>query len=316
VQEATELTEDDWEALTTRLRNGRAPIQQLIADCNPAEPTHWLKARCDAGQTRMLNSRHEENPRLFDANGKITSEGHVYMKKLDNLTGVRYLRLRLGQWAAAEGVIYDEWNPGIHLIPPFEIPDDPARPWPRWWSIDFGYTNPFVWQNWVENPDGVLFLTQEIYRTNTVVEDHAKEILQLTQGQLQPQAVITDHDPDGQRMLERSLDIRTRGALGRTATTSAYKKVKEGIEAVKVRMRSERLFIFQGAVARRDADLVDRHKPSCTADEIPGYVWAEQVTVGVPKDQPLKENDHGCDAMRYMVSHRDLVGRPTLRFVG
>ena len=57
VQEATELTEDDWEALTTRLRNGRAPIQQLIADCNPAEPTHWLKARCDSGQTRMLNTQ-------------------------------------------------------------------------------------------------------------------------------------------------------------------------------------------------------------------------------------------------------------------
>ncbi len=312
VQEATELTEDDWEALTTRLRNGRAPIQQLIADCNPAEPTHWLKTRCDAGMTRMLNSRHEENPRLFNADGRITHEGSVYMKKLDNLTGVRYLRLRLGQWAAAEGVIFEEWNPGIHLIPPFEVPDH----WARWWSIDFGYTNPFVWQNWAENPDGVLFLTQEIYRTQTVVEDHGREILMLTQGQLQPQAIITDHDPDGQATLERTLDVRTRGALGRTATTSAYKKVKEGIEAVKVRLRSERLFIFQNSVARRDSDLVDRHKPSCTADEIPGYVWAEQVTVGVPKDTPLKENDHGCDAMRYMVSHRDLLGRPTLRFVG
>ena len=86
--------------------------------------------------------------------------------------------------------------------------------WARWWSIDFGYTNPFVWQNWAENPDGVLFLTQEIYRTQTVVADHAKEILFLTQGQLQPQAIITDHDPDGQQTLERALDVRTRGALG------------------------------------------------------------------------------------------------------
>ena len=28
--------------------------------------------------------------------GKITREGQVYMKKLDNLTGVRYLRLAVG----------------------------------------------------------------------------------------------------------------------------------------------------------------------------------------------------------------------------
>jgi hypothetical protein len=100
------------------------------------------------------------------------------------------------------------------------------------------------------NPDGVMFLSQEIYRTNTIVADHAQEILFLTQGQLQPQAIVTDHDPDGQMTLERALDVRTRGALGRSATTSAYKKVREGIEAVKVRMRSERLFIFQNSVAR------------------------------------------------------------------
>jgi phage terminase large subunit len=44
VQEATELTAADWEAITTRLRNGRISFQQLIADCNPSVPTHWLKA--------------------------------------------------------------------------------------------------------------------------------------------------------------------------------------------------------------------------------------------------------------------------------
>ena len=34
-QEATELELADWLALTTRLRNGVMPYQQLIADCNP-----------------------------------------------------------------------------------------------------------------------------------------------------------------------------------------------------------------------------------------------------------------------------------------
>jgi PBSX family phage terminase large subunit len=310
VQEATELEEDDWETLTTRLRNGRAPIQQIIADCNPQEPTHWLKQRCDAGKTRMLNAHHTENPLLYDENGRVTPRGHVYMSKLENLSGVRKLRLFMGQWAAAEGVIYEEWSPAIHHITPFLVPDE----WPHWWSVDFGYTNPFVWQNWAMNPDGVLFLTQEIYRTETLVQDHALEMAALTSGQRQPQAIITDHDPDGQGTLHRELGRATRGVFGSKAPVSAYKKVKEGIEAVKVRLRSERLFIFQGSVARRDQELVDRHKPTCTADEMPGYIWAEQKTVGSPKDEPLKENDHGVDALRYMVAHLDLVGRPKLRF--
>jgi phage terminase large subunit len=38
VQEAIELYENDWESLTTRLRNGVVPFQQLIADTNPDAP--------------------------------------------------------------------------------------------------------------------------------------------------------------------------------------------------------------------------------------------------------------------------------------
>ena len=35
VNEATELTEATWENLTTRLRNGKSPRQQIMGDCNP-----------------------------------------------------------------------------------------------------------------------------------------------------------------------------------------------------------------------------------------------------------------------------------------
>ena len=64
-QEAVELTEDAWEAVTTRLRNGKLPYQQLMADTNPDKPRHWLKQRCDAGRTVFLESRHEDNPMLW-----------------------------------------------------------------------------------------------------------------------------------------------------------------------------------------------------------------------------------------------------------
>ena len=43
IQEATEVSEPDWEAVTTRLRNGVMPYQQLISDVNPDGPEHWLK---------------------------------------------------------------------------------------------------------------------------------------------------------------------------------------------------------------------------------------------------------------------------------
>ena len=93
VQEATELTVTDWEAISTRLRNGVMPYQQLTADCNPDVPTHWLKVRADQGRTRMIECRHEDNPLLYDepepGTFTLTRTGAAYMARLDALTGVR-----------------------------------------------------------------------------------------------------------------------------------------------------------------------------------------------------------------------------------
>lgn len=300
IQEATELDEDDWEALTTRLRNGKAPIQQMIADCNPDHPTHWLKQRCDQDRTVMLNCTHEENPRLFDDLGALTDGGRDYIGKLDALSGVRYLRLRKGLWAAAEGVVYENYDPAVHLIKPFDVPKD----WRRWWSVDFGYTHPLVWQNWAEDPDGRLYLTMEIFRAQTLVEEHARKILSMVAGQRKPDAIICDHDAEGRATLEKHLNMPTR---------AAFKGVMEGIEAVQVRLKQRRLFIFEGACRERDADLADRKHPTCTADEIPGYVWMDGLKNN--KEGPVKEEDDGCDALRYMVAARDLTGPPRARWL-
>jgi phage terminase large subunit len=309
VQEATELTEDDWEALTTRLRNGVVPFQQLIADCNPSTPTHWLKARADKGQTVMLESRHEDNPILFNLDGKLRPKGTDYISKLDALTGVRHSRLRQGKWVAAEGVIYEDFG-NAHLVDRDELPAHFPN-WTRWWSVDFGYTNPFVLQCWAEDPDGRLYLYREIYRTQRLVEDHAKDILAIVTDdkgnwtEPRPRAIICDHDAEGRATLERALGM---------STQAAHKTVLDGIQAVQVRLKAAgdgrpRLFIVRDAIVRRDAALVDAKRPTCTAEELPGYVWDSK------KEAPIKEDDHGADAMRYIVAQRDLQARTSFRWV-
>ena len=165
VQEAIELSEEDWESITTRLRNNVMPYQQVIADTNPDTPTHWLKRRCDLGKTKMLDSRHEDNPTVTPA----------YLAKLDALTGPRLQRLRWGRWVQAEGVVYEGWDRATHLIDRFDIPLE----WPRYWSVDFGYTNPFCCQFWAEDGDGRLYRYREIYCSKLLVEDHARSILAL-----------------------------------------------------------------------------------------------------------------------------------------
>ena len=284
VQEATELTENDWESLTTRLRSYKVSFQQLLADCNPDTPTHWLKRRADLGQTVMLESRHEDNPILFDDDGQITPRGADYMSKLDALTGPRYHRLRRGLWVAAEGVIYDEWDPAVHLIDQSPIPDD----WNRYWTVDFGYTNPFVLQCWAVDPEGRLILYREIYHTKRLVEDHARQILDLVAPdgvwlEPKPVAIFCDHDAEGRATLDK--------ILGRS-TSPAIKAVLDGIQWTQSRIRAGRLLIMRDARVERDHELADANLPTCTAEELPGYIWAD----GKTKEQPVKENDHGADA--------------------
>lgn len=337
VQEATELTENDWEAITTRLRNWVVSFQQLLADCNPAQPTHWLKRRCDDGKTHMLVSHHEDNPQLFASSGRVTERGADYLSKLDALTGVRLQRLRHGKWVAAEGVIYDEFLQDQHVLTREQFAnlvavDEPLDAggipfvWPRYWAVDFGYVHPFVLQCWAEDPDGRMYLYREIYYTHRTVDQHAKNILDIVAPvridpvthepviengapirdwiEPKPTTVVADHDADGRAVLERELEMTVQ---------PAHKMVKEGIEAVQVRMRPEgdgkpRIFLLNDAVVERDPELIETGRPTCTIEEIPGYVWNNKG-----KEEPAKVDDDGCDTMRYAIADRDFGIRAIFR---
>lgn len=330
--ESTEFTEDDFEALTTRLRFGRLRFQQLIADANPDKPTHWLNQRCNRGQTTRLLSRHKDNPRYYTADGELTDEGRDYIEgKLAKLTGARRGRLYLGQWSSSEGVVYPEWDAAVHVVDRFW----PNSAWRRIWVVDFGHRNPFCWQDWAVDGDGRLWLHREIYLTGRLVEDHARQILryvtripkgvkgdgedplaEIADGRREwreprPSRIVCDHDAEGRATLERHLGM---------STIAANKNVSEGIEAFAARLRPAadgrpRLFVMRDA-RQHDPDpvLADAAKPTCTEEEFPGYVW-DTGAGKAPKEQPLKENDHGADAGRYVVAELDMGAQPRMRWI-
>lgn len=298
VAEATELLENDWEMLTTRLRNGVMPYQQMIADCNPSAPTHWLHRRCDDGRAKMIPSRHEDNPRLYDPDaGTWTHDGKLYIARLDRLTGVRKARLRHGQRAAAEGAVY-AFDRAVHLIDRFEIPED----WPRRIVIDFGYTNPFVAQWWAEDPDGRQYLYREIYMTRRTVSVHAQQILRLSEGE-QITEILADHDAEDRATL----------AQAGLYTQPADKAITTGIQEVQDRLVTQgdgkpRLFIMQDCLVEKDPRLHEASLPTCTEQEFDGYVYPQGDDGKPRKEAPIKANDHGMDAMRYLILW---VGKPT-----
>lgn len=301
-QEATELDENDWEMCGMRLRNGKTPVQQLVGDCNPGPPNHWIRQRAQSDKLLLLDTRHEDNPMLF-RQGVMTPEGVRYLARLDSLTGVRYARYRLGLWVSAEGMVYeDSWNPAVNIVKPFPIPKE----WPRYLAVDFGYTHPFACLWGAQDPDGRLYIYRQIYKTKTLVEDHAKEIKRVSRwaekdGDPLPRLIICDHDAEDRATLERHLGLMT---------TPAHKTVSDGIQAVAGRFRKAgdgkpRLMIMRDSLVQRDQDLVESKQPTCVEEEPESYVW--DTRQGLKKgDQPVKEYDHGLDCARYLVAHFDL----------
>jgi phage terminase large subunit len=297
VNQAEELTLDDWEKLSTRCtgRAGNMPYAQMIGDCNPGAPSHWILQRRDAGALAFLESRHEDNPTLFEpTTGQITELGTRTMAVLNALTGVRKARLRQGKWVQAEGAIYEGWDRALHLIDRFEIPAD----WQRFRAVDFGYTAAFVCQWWAVDGDGRMYLYRELYMTHHTVKVHAGAIKELSEGE-RIQTTVCDHDA------EDMATLRENGI----ATRPAEKAVSVGIQRVQERLKKAgdgkpRLFILRDSLVAVDEALRELKKPICTEQEIEGYVWANKAT----KEEPVKVDDHGCDAMRYAVMYLDRKG--------
>ena len=260
---------------------------------------------------RLLESRHEDNPTLFTADGQITEQGRISLGILDNLTGVRYFRLRKGLWVQAEGAVYENYDPAVHIIDRFDIPAE----WPRFWVIDFGYKNPFVWQAWAMDGDGRLFRYREIYFTERLVEDHARAMLQASgyerrDGELVPivekpdplpRAIICDHDAEDRATLERH--------IGR-ATEAAVKAISPGIQSVQQRLNKAgdgraRIYFLRDSLVEVDRSLAAKSEPTCTEQEFEMYIWPPGVDGKPVKEVPVDKFNHGMDTTRYMVAKFD-----------
>ena len=323
INQMEEIRLDDYEKLVGRAtgRAGNAPYPQVMGDCNPDAPTHWILNR---PRLRRFKSRHEDNPTLFDpATGEITERGWRTVATLDAMTGVRYKRGRLGLWVGAEGQVYEEWQNDVHVIDRFAIP--PA--WRRIRVLDFGYNNPFVCQWWAIDHDGRMYLYRELYMSGRTVARHKVDICIHSQGE-RYEATIADHDAEDRATLAETTTVADPALVARLTaagfqpgaggivtlpaitTKAADKRVKVGIEKVQERIRPSgdgkpRIFLMVDSLIEEDAALKESHRPTCTRDEFPSYVWMQPGDGRAAKEEPVKVNDHGMDALRYATTYLD-----------
>jgi phage terminase large subunit len=301
VNQAEELTLNDWEVLSTRCtgRAGNAPFPQMMGDCNPGAPSHWIRHR---PSITLLTSRHEDNPTLFDDAGRITEQGKTSLAILDSLTGVRNARLRHGLWVAAEGTVYaEEWSEDRNLVTLAELP--PRRRCVA--SVDWGYTNPGVLLVWLVDGDGRMTLVREIYRTGKLIGWWA-ERARAIRDEFRPEMFVCD--PSRPEHIQEFVNAGL-PAVG------AFNDIERGIQAVKERLLpagdgKPRLVIARDCNRDRDDSLISAKLPASVVDEFTLYVYPKGQDGRPLKELPVDADNHGMDALRYAVAYVDQLGLP------
>jgi PBSX family phage terminase large subunit len=257
------------------------PGARLFATTNPDNPVHWLKKNYLDRQLPAwlrFQFRLDDNPHLTEEyKQQITKE----------YTGVFYKRFILGLWVAAEGAIYDMFDEDRHVVQ--QLP--PMRD--LWWvGIDYGTANPFH--------AGLLGVgeDQRLYVADEWRYDSVRAMRQKTDVEYSA-AVRMWLLTAGPRVLRQRVELHPRWTAvdpsaasfkaqlrrdGMTRVMDADNRVLDGIQAVSSLFASDRLRVHQ-----RCRGLLD---------EIPGYVW-DPKKAEKGEDAPLKEADHGLDALRY-----------------
>jgi len=315
VDELSELTEEDWNFLSGRLRLAGIPVRQLIAATNPASEQHWIWHRANVAPPK--DNKGQIKIDFFTSstleNKFLPTEYIENLKSI--LFGFYYDRYVLGKWVGSDEVVYDNFTQKKHVIPDFRIP----KHWKRYRAFDFGYRAPFFcgWfavagndaDEFGYNKDD-LFLYREMYYTQRTAGVNAERVIEFSKyydGSPEKYVWSVSDWDSGDRA-----DLESKGIF----TQPANKDITFGIQKVRERLGNDdptkgkiippRFFIFENALV--DPDIKIRlnlesgdknNNPMRAAEEFQVYSWKAN------KEEPMDEYNHALDGIRYAIMQLD-----------
>jgi len=314
VNEGTEITLNDWEIATSRLRHNKLPYGHLaLIDCNPGAPQHWLNRRANDGKMHRIKTYHEDNPTLFDPEtGLPTNHGKKYIERLDELTGVRYQRLRLGNWVAAEGAIWPNFNEHDHMLDGELKQDETTKRWRiirndgddiglLWFfaGVDWGWKNPGSILVFGVDKDNKAYMVHEVYRCEKDKVWWAEKAETLREKYDIARFICDSAEPDSIHLFNKRM-CEAEGAKIAYPVDKHRIGYEPSFSVVREMFDKKRLFLLRDALEAEDKMRRDARKPTCWYDEIPNYCYKPEKDGQAVREEPAADSEaHGCDGARY-----------------
>ena len=293
-------TEFGWNYLASRLRTTDPEIvPYLRCTANPGGVgAHWVKKRyvdpnepnkafegSDGLTRKFIPARLDDNPYL--------AEDGRYEQMLKALPAVQRKQLLEGNWDITEGAAFAEFDPDVHVIPPFQIPIG----WERVKGIDYGYASESacVWAA-IDPSDRTLIIYRELYQKNLTGVDLAQ--------------LITQMEVEDPFSVGGVLDTAAWNRTGTTGPTVGETLVRAGHK-----LRRADKNRIQGKIQIHEYLKVQQSgRPRIqlfnTCPNLIRELQSIPLDRSNPEDVDTHAQDHAYDALRYLIMSRPKVNDP------
>lgn len=320
IEEAIEESWKEVEPFLGSLRNHKLPFHALIYLTNPDAPKHWLNQRANQGLCKRMVCRHRDNPSLFDVvDGRAVAKEHgkSFLKQLHRYTGTAYKRHALGEWAGAEGMVWENFDESTHVI------DGPKKADGQYdlhalglktylGSMDWGYTAPGSLSIWGRDSEKRVVRVAGVYRTKQQLEWWAERVCELDDEFGLDRIMCDPSRPDAIELVNDWLAKKGKPRLCEAANNKKARSpggdlggldlVRWGLEKDEQGIPRMR-FLKSALLFGTDQELLEANQPTQGYDEIPGYVFARDSQGEIIDDRTDPDvPDHFCDEARYMAS--------------
>lgn len=287
IEEATEITLDDFTQLNLRLRSPK-PNNQIHLMFNPVSKANWVYKYFFENKpkdTVILQTTYKDNPYLPEEYTKTLEDMQYRNKAYYNI----YAK---GEFATLDKLVFPTYKK--RLINEEEFTDEKtgAKTALFWCGLDFGYTNDpsaITW-GYYRPKEQKLYITGEYSKTGLTNDKLAEVISDLG---LKKERIVADSaEPKSIAELRR---------MGITRITGAVKgpdSVKNGLDKL------------------QRCDIIIDERCIKTIEEFENYTWKKDRKTGEYINEPIDTYNHHIDSIRYGVqavmkkkrTEKDIIG--------
>ena len=263
IEEATELTEDDFTQLNLRLR-ANAPYLQIYLFFNPISKKNWVY---DYFFVRELPTNVKIVKTTYLDNKFLPQEYRDELERLKDRNPAYYRIYCLGEFATLDKLVFPTYTTKI-------ISDDDISGLKRWIGLDFGYVNDpsaIVW-GYINTTKRKIYVCGEYVKRGMRNDEIAEKMIDL--GLHKDKSYGDSAEP-------KSIDeIKSKG-VNIDATVKGKDSVIHGIQWI------------------QQYELVVDERCFKVIEELDNYTWKKDKQTGEYINEPVDTFNHTIDAIRY-----------------